>query len=184
MDSDGKGCGVGKDVDLGDISVSLEGGDEPLDIDLSVDMLDPTITFQGGTPIATDSTINVPDPVRMENKLEGGEPIRTDLSLDVKPLAAAIDVKPVVADLCFTIGVSNLPATSISAPFSTHLGLTLFGVEVVGLSVAGNNVVRIEPLPTPPSVVHGGTGVVRHHHRGSGHRATAAASGLNIRLDG
>lgn len=179
---------MGKDIELGDIDVRLEGAGTH-DIDLSVDVIDEIatrMTLEGGTPIATDSTatLNVPEPVRTESKIEGGEPIRTDLSLEIKPLEASLDVKPLTADLCLNLGINSLPATRICAPFSTHFGITLFGVEVLGFNVAGQNELRIEPLPTPATVAWGGTDVVHHPRRQSAPHVAPAGGGLDIRIDG
>lgn len=179
---------MGKDIELGDIDVRLEGAGTH-DIDLSVDVIDEIatrMTLEGGTPIATDSTatLNVPEPVRTESKIEGGEPIRTDLSLEIKPLEASLDVRPLTADLCLNVGINSLPATRICAPFSTHFGITLFGVEVLGFNVAGQNELRIEPLPTPATVAWGGTDVVHHPRHRPGPHVAPAGGGLDIRLDG
>ncbi|HEY8338858.1 MAG TPA: hypothetical protein VIK95_03255, partial [Egibacteraceae bacterium] len=68
-----------------EIDVTLR-GEGTHDVDLALDLLgledlNPTITVQGGTPIATESTatLNVPEPIRTEMKLEGGEPLRTEV---------------------------------------------------------------------------------------------------------
>lgn len=187
---------MGKDVELGDIDVRLEGAGTH-DIDMSLDVIDEIttrVTLEGGKAIATDSTatLNVPEPVRTESKIEGGEPIRTDLSLDIKPLEASLDVKPLTADLCLNVGINSLPPTRICAPFSTHFGITLFGVEVLGFNLAGENRLQIEPLPTPPSVAWGGTHAAEHRphpppprpHGDAGPRAEASSGGLRITLDG
>lgn len=174
-----------------EIDVTLR-GEGTHDVDLALDLLgledlNPTITVQSGTPIATESTatLNVPEPIRTEMKLEGGEPLRTEVTLDVRPLEASLDVKPLTADLCLTLGLNTLPPTRVCSPFRTHFGISLFGTEIVGFDVAGENRFTMEPLPQPPQVAWGGTEAVRPTPGRPGvHRTPSRGGGLRVRLDG
>ena len=60
--------------------------------------------------------------------------MKSDLTLDIKPLDMTVDVKPVVLDLCYTVNVGRIPETRVRNPYRHHIGLTLFGTEVLGIS--------------------------------------------------
>lgn len=106
-------------------------------------------------PIVTSSalTLSIPDTVKTDNKyaLSIPEPIRTELKTDSK---AAIDLQPVVVDQCLRLSLGPLPPTMICLPNRQRLGLSLFGVEVFGLTFEGEARVMVSDLPKPPHIVH------------------------------
>ena len=105
--------------------------------------------------------------------------MKSDLTLDVKPLETTIDVKPLVVDLCYTVNVGRLPETKIRNPYRHHIGLTLFGTEVVGVTFEGEQDTVIEDLHRQPMVVEGHE-YFEHEHRGG--RRGDDGDGLHIRV--
>jgi hypothetical protein len=102
-------------------------------------------------PIETRSTLtlSVPEPVRTEAQLALSipEPIRTEAK-------AAIDLQPVVFDQCLRFSLDALPPTLVCLPNRQRLGLTLFGVEVFGVTLEGEARLVVSDLPRPAHVVH------------------------------
>lgn len=105
-------------------------------------------------PIETKLTLSVPEPIKGELKSD----VKSDLTSDGKfaftipePIRtdskAAIDLQPVVLDQCLRLSLGPLPATRICLPNRQRIGLTLFGVEVLGLTLDGEAQVLVgEPL--------------------------------------
>jgi hypothetical protein len=93
-------------------------------------------------PIKTESTFKHPDTFKSDSKfaLSIPEPIQTDSKLDVN---AGIDVQPLVLDQCLRISLGPLPPTHICFPNRQHVALSLFGVEIVGVTLQGESRVVI-----------------------------------------
>ena len=115
-------------------------------------------------PIETKSslTLSVPDVVKTDSKLTYSipDPIKTESK-------AAIDLQPVVVDQCFRLSLGALPPTLICLPNRQRLGLTLFGVEVFGLTLDGEAKVVVQDLPQPAHVVSipgPAPAAIRHGH--------------------
>ncbi len=115
-------------------------------------------------PIETKSgvTLSVPDAIKTETKLTVSVPetIKTDGKLAfavTEPIVtdskAAIDLQPVVLDQCLKITLGPLPVTQICFPNRQRIGLTLFGVEVFGLTLDGEAQILVGDPPKPPRVV-------------------------------
>lgn len=160
-----------------DINVEVGGTERPLRSVMEV----------GGTgqPLNTRTEVILPQPMKTEMRTELAitEPIVTEMTTD-----ARIDVEPVVVDLCVTLGIRDLPRQCIRRPYRRHLGLTFFGMQIVGLDWSGESSIVIDDLPTRPHVEVGGETVPR---RGPGHRKQrdpvvvsepGAGEGLRIRL--
>ena len=102
-------------------------------------------------PIVTSSalTLSVPDPVKTDATLAFTvpEPIRTEAK-------AAIDLQPVVVDQCLRLSLGALPPTLVCLPNRQRIGLTVFGVEVFGLTLDGEARVVVGDLPRPAFVVN------------------------------
>lgn len=88
---------------------------------------------------------------------------------------ARIDVKPLQADLCLTLGIGRVPSVCISKPYHHHFGVTLFGVEVLGMNFSGEDQTMIEDLSSRPQVILGPEHPVSHGH-------DADRGGIGIRL--
>lgn len=158
--------------------------------DMTIDVVgldDINIELGGtGTPLHTKSEIVLPQPLRAEGRTEIAvtEPIVTQMTTDAK-----LDVEPVVVDLCLTLGIQRLPRQCIKHPYRRHLGLSVFGVEVMGLDWSGESSVVIDDLPSRPHVEAGGEHAPRPGSGRREQRATTMLSkperregGLHIRL--
>lgn len=101
-------------------------------------------------PIETSSslTLSVPEPVKTDSKfaLSLPDPIRTET-------AAAIGLRPVVVDQCLRLSLGPLPPTQICLPSRQRLALSVFGVEVFGLTLEGEARVVVSDLPGPSHIV-------------------------------
>lgn len=135
-------------------------------------------------PIETSSalTLSIPDTVKTDSKfaLSIPDPIRTELKTDSK---AEIDLQPVVVDQCLRLSLGPLPPTMVCLPTRQRLGLTLFGVEVFGLTFEGESRVVVSDLPKPPHIVHaatphdGGHGPPGHAHHAEPPAGTSPPQG-------
>lgn len=112
-------------------------------------------------PIDTSLTLSVPDTVKTDAKLTLSIPdtIKTDAkaAIDTKSsldTRSAIDLQPVVLDQCFKLSLGALPPTLICLPSHQRIGLTLFGVEVFGLTYEGESKVVVSDLPKPPHIIN------------------------------
>ncbi|UVO49699.1 hypothetical protein M0208_03925 [Sphingomonas sp. SUN019] len=125
-------------------------------------------------PIKTETTLKLPDTFKSDGKFAFSipEPIRTNATADLG-LRAGIDLQPVVVDQCLRLSLGPLPATRICLPNRQHVGLTLFGIEIFGITLEGEaNILVSEPdrqtrivktasaHPTParPKSAHHGAG--------------------------
>jgi len=101
-------------------------------------------------PIETKSalTLSIPDPIKTDGKFAFTipEPIRTEAK-------AAIDLQPVVVDQCLRLSLGALPPTLVCLPNRQRLGLTLFGIEVFGLTLDGESRIVVSDLPKTPHIV-------------------------------
>jgi len=79
----------------------------------------------------------------------------------------------VVVDQCLRLSLGPLPPTLVCLPNRQHLGLTLFGVEVFGLTLDGEARVVVSDLPKPPVVV---SAPQAHHARHDDHDHDADAA--------
>ena len=95
-------------------------------------------------PIRTDSRQEfvLPQPLKSESRAEVDSNNRSDLSVDLKPIAL---------DIC-TTNSTRLPHGQISQPFNLHFGLTWFGLEVLGFNFGGESRTISEDLPKKPAV--------------------------------
>lgn len=112
-------------------------------------------------PIDTSLTLSVPDTVKSDSKLTLSIPdtIKTDAkaaidtksSIDTK---SAIDLQPVVVDQCLKLSLGALPPTLVCLPSHQRIGLTVFGVEVFGLTYQGESKVVVSDLPKHPHIIN------------------------------
>lgn len=132
-------------VNSGPVTVGVDGLDN-VKVDAKLAVTQPIVTTSA-------LTLSIPDTVRTDNRyaLSIPEPIRTELKTDSR---AAIDLQPVVVDQCLRLSLGPLPPTMICLPNRQRLGLSLFGVEVFGLSLEGEARVVVSDLPKPPHIVH------------------------------
>lgn len=143
-----------------------------------------TVTVTG----LNDIQLSVPEPVKTETKLtlalpdtfksDGKfafsipEPIRTDSKADVG-VRAGIDLAPVVLDQCLRLSLAPLPPTRICLPNRQHIGLTLFGVEVFGITFDGEANILVDEPQRQTHIV-----------RSASANPQAGSDGVRIRLGG
>ena len=146
------------------------------DVSVTLSVPDPITT---NSTYTTTSTLLVPDPIKNDIATKSDIGVKSDLTLDIKPLDMTVDVKPVVLDLCYTVNVGRIPETRIRNPYRHHIGLTLFGTEVLGMTFEGEQDTVIEDLHRQPMVVEGRE-YFEHEHRGDFRRDDG--DGLHIRV--
>src|SRR5262245_62104995 len=136
-----------------------------------------TVNVQGLDDTANRITLETPQPVKAETKTELviKEPIKTESKTD-------LDIKPVALDQCLNIRLGPLPPTCVRQPYRFHLGLTLFGVEVFGVSVSGESQVLVSELVTRPQVAWGGEQAVAAHAPSPPVTPAARAPGSPVRI--
>jgi hypothetical protein len=148
------------------------------DVQVTLNVPDP-ITTNSTLTTTTSSTLLVPDPIKNDVTTKSDIGMKSDLTLDIKPLDVTVDVKPVVLDLCYTVNVGRIPETRVRNPYRHHIGLTLFGSEVLGMTFEGEQDTVIEDLHRQPMVVEGHE-YFEHEHRGDWRHDDG--DGLHIRV--
>jgi hypothetical protein len=143
--------------------------------DVSYDIKDKstdTLEIKGLDNIKAGLTLTVPQPIDTSSTLEL-KPIKADLGtttqLTIEPLklelqadpiktdsSITLDLKPAVIDLCLTANIGKLPNVCIRQPYHHHIGFTLYGTEVWGLTLSGQQDTVIEELNRQPKVAWGG----------------------------
>jgi hypothetical protein len=154
-------------VGLDDVDVTLNVPD-PITTNATSTLLVPDPITTNAT-VTTTSTLLVPDPIQND----------VGLTLDVKPLETTIDVKPLVLDLCTTVNIGRIPETRVRNPYRHHIGLTVFGTEVFGMTFEGEQDIVVEDLHRQPVVVESAE-YLEHEHRGE--RRRHGGDGLQIRV--
>ena len=134
-----------------------------------------TLDIVGLDDINTTTELILPQPLKTEsdsrNELAVTEPIvtqstsesRTELAI-TEPIVTesnstnrmSLDVQPLVIDTCTKIEFGRLPSTCIRQPYNKHFGITLFGIEIMGFTMSGEEQIIIQDLPEKPKVVWGG----------------------------
>jgi hypothetical protein len=109
-------------------------------------------------PLAIESTIKVPDPIVTKSSSDTKADITTTSAITTKSDVAsdsknaiAVDLKPVVLDVCSTTS-TKLPQGEIIQPFHLHFGVTMFGMEMLGFNLAGEQRTVLKKLPKKPAV--------------------------------
>jgi hypothetical protein len=86
--------------------------------------------------VKTDSkfTVSTPDTLKGDGKvtLSIPEPITNNVTFN-----ASVDIKPVAFDQCLRLSLGALPPTHMCFPNRQHVGLSLFGVEIFGVTLSG-----------------------------------------------
>jgi hypothetical protein len=133
--------------------------------------------------------VNVPPVINVE--IDPKSKLTTDSTVTIDPkskLALCLDVQPVVVDLCTKVVLGPLPATCIRMPYQHHFGVSLFGVELVGMTFHGEQRIIIDSFARRPEVM-GGTEfsepkpeASERWKKRSSADATAAPGAVKIRL--
>ncbi len=123
-------------------------------------------------------------PVRVDNRQEVAytDPIRTDSTLDLKPVAF---------DMCVRTGQASLPPTHVCEPYRHKIAFTLMGMEMYGLVLSGESQTIVDDRPTRqviageilrPPPEHHARGHDFSHHRDEARRHHQDDGGMRIRL--
>lgn len=165
------------------VTSTLQGGDRPVEVAAGLD--DVNIDVGGtGTPVHGIAEVRVPDTVRGETDLD----IAVTRPVEVE---SHLDIEPVVVDLCVDVGLTQLPRSRIQQPYTGQIGLTVLGLELVGLRWCGQAETVVDDLePRPHHELGGVTAAAprRASREGPAHRprdqltATADRGGLQVRL--
>ena len=138
-------------------------------------------------PLAIEQTIKIPDPIVTKSSSDSKSDITTksDIASDSRN-AIAVDLKPVVLDVCSTSS-TKLPQGEIIQPFHLHFGVTMFGMEMLGFNLAGEQRTVMKKLPKKPAVDWPAQQNAPAPPSGGGGVAPAAASagrsgGIRIRI--
>jgi hypothetical protein len=149
---------------------------EPVSVEIKgLDNIKNTIRLETPQPVKGESKAElvISQPIRLESKgeLVIPQPIRLEGT-------AEVDIKPLVLDQCLNIRLSPLPPTCIRLPYQQHIGLTLFGVEVIGFNLAGEAQVLVSDLPSKPQIAWGGEQAAAQ----PAYAPAETAGGVHIRL--
>lgn len=117
-----------------------------------------TLTLSTPAPLQTRAEIVLPQPLQTASTvtLVLPQPFQTDSK-------AQLDILPVAADLCLNVAFARLPPACIRFPTEQHVGLTLFGVEIFGVNVAGESRIVVEDVSPKPQVAWGGDSTMTPH---------------------
>jgi len=159
-----------------------------------------TVDLIGLNNIQADVTLNLPQPLKTEGvNTYDIKPLTTNsnATIELKPLSAdlkieplrtdssvALDLKPVVLDLCLTTNIGKVPNLCIRQPYRHRFGFTLFGVEVWGFSLSGEQETVVDELSPRPQIAATGSAVwpPAKPTAAATVEPQAAGGGLRIRL--
>lgn len=153
---------------MADYSIEVDNGPVVVDSDVHLSGLDDvrtSTTIAGETTLHSDSSLTA----------------NTDARLSVEPVEVAssatvgVDLQPVAVDTCLRIELAPPPPTVVRTPWSSRLGFTLLGVELLAVSVSGEMRTHIEPAARSPQTL----GTVEQHGHGT---AVQPSSGVTVRL--
>ncbi|MBV7257796.1 hypothetical protein KCG44_13500 [Pacificimonas sp. WHA3] len=138
------------DVDVNYDPITVNSGPVNVDItgldDVRIRFPDPIRTE---AEVESELTLRIPDMIQTDSKL------RLDSASDITATSdvnANVDLQPVVLDQCLRLSLAPLPPTRICLPSRQHVGLRLFGVEVVGVTLEGEARIDISDLPKAPFI--------------------------------
>ena len=122
------------------------------------------VSIEGLDDIAVDSTLTV-RPLTSTVTLE---PLNTTSTITLEPTTSNVttassvdfDLEPVTVDSCVRVELGPLPPTRVRSPWEQRIGMTVFGIEVLGLTWCGEAETYVEPVPRRPQIA----GVVDQHH--------------------
>jgi hypothetical protein len=123
-----------------------------------------TVDVLGLDDIRADLKLEIPQPLKTETASALSiEPLKVDLGttsrVEVDPLktdsSLSIDLKPAVVDLCATVNVGKVPNVRVTQPYHHHIGFTLWGAEIWGLTFSGEQETLIREQHPQPQVPFG-----------------------------
>ena len=155
---------------------------EPTSVEIKgLDNTKSTIRLETPQPVKGESKAElvISQPIKLESKgeLVIPQPIRLEGS-------AEVDIKPLVLDQCLNIRLGPLPPTCIRLPYQQHVGLTVFGVEIIGFNFAGESQVLVGDPPSKPHIAWGGEQALSPAPTAPISTPAESVGGLRIRLGG
>lgn len=123
-------------VNSGPITVGINGLDD--------------IRIRYPDPIQTDSDVDAELRLRIPDTIKTDSKVRLDSASELttrSDVNANVDLQPVVLDQCLRLSLAPLPPTRICLPSRQRVSLSLFGVEIVGLTLEGEARVDVTELP-------------------------------------
>jgi hypothetical protein len=143
MPGGGKGGSATSTVNVHNGPISVD-SDSTVDI-VGLDRIQVTARLEP-TPLKTESVQKVDG--TLTTKSEVDLTTKSEVDSDSRS-AVSVDLKPVALDVCLN---SRLPHGQIEQPFSWHVGLTWFGMEVFGVNFGGESRVVLKDLPRKPAI--------------------------------
>jgi len=138
------------------------GGNSTIDVNNSGTtnvVADSTMTIAGLNNINTTSknttglTLSIPDPIKTDSDARQSVTIR--IPDPVRTINENfVDIKPLVADLCFTV-TNRTPPTCVRQPYHHRFGIEMYGQEVMAFTFRGESQTLIDDLTHGPQVAWG-----------------------------
>lgn len=159
----------------GSSTVNVTNGPITVDSDSTVDVkgLDKVGLTAKIDPLEITQVVKIPDPIVTKSTSESKSDITTKSDINSKSdsdsrSALSVDLKPVVLDVCSTTS-TKLPQGEVIQPFHLHFGMTMFGMEMLGFTLSGEQRTVMKKLPKKPQVDWPAQQNARHHHEGHHH---------------
>lgn len=125
--------------------------------DVSVDV------HNGGVAVDSELVVKGLDHVVTDSKLASTSKLDSTGRVTIDPLsstaAVGIDLQPVAVDTCVRVELAPPPPTVLRTPWSSRIGLSWWGVELVAVCFSGEVRNHLEPAPRTPQVL----GTVEQH---------------------
>ena len=168
------------DIDVSYDPISINSG--PVTVDVT-GLNDINATLSIPKPIETDTTLKLlaPDTIKTDGHLESTSTLNSKSSVDTN---SAIDLRPVAIDQCLRLSLAPLPATRICFPNRQRIALSVFGVEVFGVTLDGEAQVLVGEPQRQTHVIAGEATTPRKGEASKVHVATRGGPPLKIRLGG
>ncbi len=128
----------------------------------------------------TALTLSVPEPVKTETTGHSDLTIRVPDPIHTIG-ETTLDIKPLVADLCFTV-TNRTPPTCIRQPYHHRFAVEVYGQEVMALVFTGEAQTIIDELKHGPQVAWGGTETRPSAAEDKTPQIAGDANGLRIRV--
>ena len=116
--------------------------------------------------LKADLTLHTPDTFKTDaTNTYDIKPLKSDYTYDIKPLKSdytyeikplQLDVKPVTLDLCMTANVGKVPDLCVRQPYRHRMGFSLYGMEVWGFTLSGEQETVVQEMDRRPQVAIAG----------------------------
>ncbi len=140
------------DLDVNFDPITVNSGPVTIDIQGLDDL---RIRFPDTIATETELTLRVPDPIQTDSKLRVDSASELTTTSDIttrSDVNTNVDLQPVVLDQCLRLSLGPLPPTRICLPSRQHVGFSLFGIEIVGVTLEGEARVDVSELPKRPFI--------------------------------